>query len=68
MRRGKENVEKDWVLSIYHLMHVQIIVFYIEMNMQTKRYVENVCMTGTRNPKTMVKHMVVLIKFYDTCL
>jgi len=38
---------KCCVLNTYHIMHVWMIVFYIEENMQTKRYVWNLGMIGT---------------------
>ena len=44
-------------------MHVQMIVFYIEMHMRSKRGVQNVGVTGTRNTKTSVRHMVLLIRY-----
>ena len=40
-----------------------MIVFYIEMDMQTKKGVYNVGMIGTRNQKTRVRNMVLLIRY-----
>ena len=39
-------------------------VFYIEENMQTKRYVQNVGMTGMINKKRRVNHILVLLLRY----
>ena len=41
-------------------MHVRMIVFYIDVNMQIKR-VQNVGMVGTINEEIRLKHMVLLI-------
>ena len=38
---------KCWVLSRYHIMHVWMIVLYIEENMKIKRYAQNVGMKAT---------------------
>ena len=49
-----------WVLGIYHIMLVRMIVFYIEVNTQTKRYVINEGMTCT-GCKIKGKHLEFLI-------
>ena len=42
---------------------VQMIVFYIEENIQTKRYVQNVGMIGMINKKIKVNHVVILLRY-----
>jgi hypothetical protein len=42
-------------------MLVQKITFYMDVNTWTKRYDQNVDMTGTKNKKTRERHMVLLI-------
>ena len=54
---------KMLVLSTYHIMHAKMIVFYIEENMHTKRYVRNVGMTGMINQKIKVNHVVLLLRY-----
>jgi hypothetical protein len=44
-------------------MHDQMILFYTENNMGTKRFFQNVGMIGTINNKKMIRHMVLLIKY-----
>ena len=39
----------------------QMIVLYIEANMQTKRYAQNVGMTSTINQEIRMKHMLFII-------
>ena len=47
----------------YHIMHVQMILFYIEDNMQTKRCIQNVGMTGMINKKRRVNHVVLFLRY-----
>ena len=56
-----------WMLNRYHIMHVPMIVLYIEVTMKTKGYVQNVGMAGIKNWKTRLNHMVLFIRYWCTC-